>query len=458
MLYYYRTHLDKDNLIVKDSTINLGKNPVAELFYGGTQENPVYSRYLVHFNESSIKNLYDQCYLGDLTKVSHILKIKPTWFFGDGEDRCLASSYTLCVSRITQEWSEGCGYLYDCEGGCEQLIPLSCNASHSASNWYNATTEKAWEDEGIFNNLSGDPLYCTTIDCDNELNDYLEFDLTDEVNDILSGNTINYGYIVHLSPTFENFPEEQIKYLGFYTKDTDTYFQPFLETIYHGVIKDDRYNFILGKENKIYLHAFANNDAVILDQNPNVEIYNQQEELLFSGDSICVSKGIYESNVMLSGTTEQCQGLFEDKWMPLVKNNLNIGIHEDNIEPNNLSSYFSFNQDVLESPTFGFKFRGIKQNEVITKGERRKIFVDIYEAFTLNKRINLDKLEYKLYVKQGEHQLDIIDWSEGNLSLCDNWFYLDTSWMIPQIYYIDIKIEKNEEITYYNKEIKFSVQ
>lgn len=458
MLYYYRTHLDKDNVIVKDSTINLGKNPVAELFYGGTQENPIYSRYILHFDESDLKSLYDNCYLGDLTKTSHTLKLKPIWYFGDAQDRCLASSYTLCISKINQDWTEGCGYLYDCKGGCEQLLPLKCNATHSASNWLMADSETEWATDGVFDNLSGNTVACTTIDCENEIDDYLEFDLTDEVNNMLSGGQDNYGYIIHLSANFENFPENETKYLGFYTKDTDTYFQPFLETKYEHHMEDDRYNFILGKDNNIYLHAFAGSDAIVLDNAPDVEIFNQSEVSLYSGTSKCVSKGIYEAVVNFSGTVEDCQGLFTDKWSGLSKEGVSINDYEDQIEPFNINNHFSFNQEVYESPKYGFKFRGIKYNEVITKGERRKIFIDLYEAYSLKNKIPVDNVEYKLFVKQGEHELNIIDWSKANLSLCDNWFYLDTSWMIPQTYYLSLKIEKNEEISIYPQEIKFSVQ
>lgn len=458
MLYYYRTYLDKDNVIVKDSTINLGKNPVAELFYGGTQVDPVYSRYVFSFDESYLKNLYQNCFLGDLTKTSHILKLKPTWYFGDNEDLCSASSYTLCISKINQHWVEGCGYLYDCKGGCEQLLPLKCNASHSASNWFMANSEDEWEQEGVIDNLSGDTIQCVSIDCENELNDFIEFDLTDEINNMLSGGADNFGYVIHLSANFENFPENQTKYVGFYTKDTDTFFQPFIETKYDHVIEDDRYDFILNKENRIYLHTFKNNDGIILDQAPSVEIYNNNETLIYSGSSQCVSKGIYEASVQVSGTAEDCQGLYEDKWKDMAYMSASIGEHVDQIEPKNFSEVFSFNQDVYESPKYGFKFRGIKQNEIITKGEIRKIFVDLYEAYSLNKKTSLDKVFYKLYVKQGQHELTIIDWSKANLSLCDNWFYLDTSWMVEQFYYVSIKVEKNEEISLYNDVVKFSVQ
>ena len=46
---FWRTYFDKDNVIIKDSTVNLGKNPVTQLYFGGTYQNPSYSRYILHF-------------------------------------------------------------------------------------------------------------------------------------------------------------------------------------------------------------------------------------------------------------------------------------------------------------------------------------------------------------------------------------------------------------------------
>ena len=56
---YWRTYFDKDNVIVKDSSVNLGKNPIVSLYYGGTYGNSTYSRYIFHFPVEKLKQLYD---------------------------------------------------------------------------------------------------------------------------------------------------------------------------------------------------------------------------------------------------------------------------------------------------------------------------------------------------------------------------------------------------------------
>jgi hypothetical protein len=133
---YWRTYFDKDNVIIKDSTVNLGKNPIISLYYGGTYGNSTYSRYIFHFPVEKLKQLYGDCMLGDLTKVKHKLVLKPTRYFGNGLDMttaCLATAYDLCLFRTRQEWLEGCGYDFDCAERCDGYISPNCNSSFAAS-------------------------------------------------------------------------------------------------------------------------------------------------------------------------------------------------------------------------------------------------------------------------------------------------------------------------------------
>jgi len=48
----YRTYFDKDTVIVRNSCANTGRNPIAELFHGGSLDldEILYSRYLFGFD------------------------------------------------------------------------------------------------------------------------------------------------------------------------------------------------------------------------------------------------------------------------------------------------------------------------------------------------------------------------------------------------------------------------
>jgi hypothetical protein len=69
----------------------------------------------------------------------------------------------------------------------------------------------------------------------------------------------------------------------------------------------------------------------------------------------------------------------------------------------------------------------------------------------------VDNIFYRLYVKEGVEQLDIIPWTPINIGSCENFLYLYTEWMLPQIYYLDFKAISNQEERTYPEEIKFYI-
>ena len=76
-----RTYFDKNNTIISNSIANTGLNPVTELFYGGFDGIEKYSRFIFHFDETRLKNLYDNGTFTDLTKLKHTLRLTNTGSF-----------------------------------------------------------------------------------------------------------------------------------------------------------------------------------------------------------------------------------------------------------------------------------------------------------------------------------------------------------------------------------------
>ena len=58
----------------------------------------------------------------------------------------------------------------------------------------------------------------------------------------------------------------------------------------------------------------------------------------------------------------------------------------------------------------------------------------------------IDGLQYRLWVREGTTQVSVIDWQDINRAFLKNYFILDTSWMIPNKYFIDIKLTSNQEV------------
>jgi len=62
-----------------------------------------------------------------------------------------------------------------------------------------------------------------------------------------------------------------------------------------------------------------------------------------------------------------------------------------------------------------------------------------------------------LYVKEGSTEVNVIEWNDVNRTYLKNYFILDTSWMIPNEYFIDIKLTSNQLVKTYTNTMKFSI-
>jgi hypothetical protein len=77
----FRTYIDKDNTIIYNTLVNTGKNPIAELYYGGKETQPDYTRHLFYFDIEDLKSKYNSGELGDLSEVTHTLRMTNSSFF-----------------------------------------------------------------------------------------------------------------------------------------------------------------------------------------------------------------------------------------------------------------------------------------------------------------------------------------------------------------------------------------
>ena len=76
-----RTYIDKNNTIIFGTQINTGRNPIAELYYGGKETQEDYTRHLLYFDVSDLQEKYNCGELGDLTNVTHTLRMTNSSFF-----------------------------------------------------------------------------------------------------------------------------------------------------------------------------------------------------------------------------------------------------------------------------------------------------------------------------------------------------------------------------------------
>ena len=66
-----RTFFNKSNTIIKGSEVNLGMNPIMELYYGKS-----ISRGLLHFDITNLQNLVNNKVYPNISKLKHVLKMQ----------------------------------------------------------------------------------------------------------------------------------------------------------------------------------------------------------------------------------------------------------------------------------------------------------------------------------------------------------------------------------------------
>jgi len=146
---------------------------------------------------------------------------------------------------------------------------------------------------------------------------------------------------------------------------------------------------------------------------------------------------------------------YTDEWTNLFVG----GISQPNITNEFIihTNGYSIGTTVMKPKIYGYSVSGIKDDEKIKAGDTRKIFVSARVPYTVNQEALVDNIQYRLYVRQGNTQVEIIPWTKINKTFTDNYFLLDTSWMIPNEYYLDIKATSNQQVDTYSKVIKFQI-
>ncbi len=477
------SYFNRNNTIVYQSYVNTGRNPVMQLYYGdGGISTPIgYSRFIFDLDLTLLKEKYADgtISLNCSTGMTHTLKMTNTSAFNidllntsmpDGSMR--ATSFDLILFRIPpvdfnpslpQYWDEGVGYDFTDVGD-----PLGPNKAFSVrpSNYYQRTTIKDWEVPGIYNNRNQGPVpfsALTILDIQHfEFgNENIEFDMTNEINQILSGSFVDpAGWGIAYLPDVENLSGTTGSYsVGFFTRHTQTFYEPYLLTTYDDLIEDDRNNFTLNKANKLFLYIYENGEFKNLDQNPTVTIADSGGVPipgLQNLQSCLRTKGVYEITIpALTGYKTPC--MFTDTWSNLKLGGFNLPnqINEFTVYPMKKSIQIGTNTN--DPAQYGFSYYGIKQNEYILNTDIRKVGVIIKQAYTTNKQLpNVDG-QYRVYVREGNTEVIVQDWTKLNRTPNEYYFIFDTRDKIPNEYFIDMKVTTSGQVNVYKQQINFLI-
>ena len=106
---------------------------------------------------------------------------------------------------------------------------------------------------------------------------------------------------------------------------------------------------------------------------------------------------------------------------------------------------------------YGFDYYGIKQDEKIINTDIRKVGVIVKKAYSTNESIQKINVYYRIYVREGQTEVDVQEWTKVNRSYNQYYFLFDTRDKIPNEYFVDLKLNINSEVTTYKRQIKFQI-
>ena len=485
----YKTYIKKDCSIISGSKINTGLNPILSLRYG---KDTIVSRVLMYFDHSKVKELMDEGTMPNIEKMRHILKITNAGSLDftqlhkcetsdiNGDKRVRAVSFDLIFFLIPKDWDAGKGFDFSKnyfnvgfysrnQKDPERLV------SEDGCNWFNRMSGLAWDEPGVYSNDTLAAEYDKWAAGEESIvigrqhfdlgNESIEFDITDTFNSFLYGDIENHGIGIAFSPLLEVTDDEYENYVAFLGSKTNTFFEPFVETRYSDVVMDDRANFVLGKKNRLYLYCTIGDHLENLDINPTVTIRDGNGEII--RDSVNremtmimskkQSKGVYYVEFKLPRDIEP-DTMFYDTWTNIQYQGGVLDDVELDFTVKQSSNYFNIgNSTSVTNVTFTPSISGIQEKEQIFRGDVRKLVIKAKPSYSTNTVQLVDDMSIRIYVMDGEREIDVIEWDAVNKGFAENYYLIDTGMLIPQTYHIDVRIKYGMNSIIHHDVLKFDI-
>ena len=492
-----RSYVDKNSTIQSNSYVNTGRNPIIELNFGASDyivPNYGYSRLLFNLDLELLRENITSGIIstGCTTGMTHVLQMTNTSSFDNellntfmSNERRRATSFDLILFRIPktsgttgnpQPWDEGVGFDYtdsninqnSSHGGSTPITYVDSRAySTRPSNWYQTTTISGWSQSGVYNNKNEGTVNYSglTIVARQHFelgNENINMDMSNEINGILNGTITGVtGWGVAYLPQIENITGLTDSYsVAFFSRHTQTFYQPFLQTTYDDLVKDNRNLFLKSQENKLYLYVYQNGDYVNLDSDPVVRIEDRNGDAVagMATLSTCLrTRGIYEVIVPngFSGSPTPCQ--YYDIWSGLTINGQPLPNVTNQFTLQQYSAGIHIGSMSKEPDIYGFDFYGILQDEKILNSDIRKVGVTIKKAYTGQVLLQDISAFYRVYVREGTTEVLVQDWTPINKTPNEYYFIFDMRDKIPNQYYVDIQVNTSGEKDTYKRQLTFNI-
>ncbi len=454
----FRTYFSKNDSLIENNLSNNSQNPVSEISYGTV--NSEVSRLIFDFDLAPLISRIQEGHINPERIVRHVLHLTNTIqnaqeYVGKRSyslDLERASSFSLDLFNVSEDWDEGNGYdfVWNDRPDFVYVDEINPSPNQQAVNWYYRKTNVPWTVSGG-SYVSGVTQILGTQYFEDGSED-VEIDITDYINSRLATSGVtgttgftgaSFGLGLKFSDDLEALETLYRQVVGFHVKDTHTFYEPYVETVIDDTIIDDRNYFYLDKDNDLYLYVNVGNSPQNITVN-NVDIYDFEDQLVATatGNSIVnVSKGVYRITLNIDSDEYPDAVIFRDIW------NLTINgkefQHEGQFYLISQNNFFTFdNSNQIDLDNYSFYFWGIKQQEKLVAGDYRKVRLTVKELYPNQDGFKPLDVEYRVYTTVGEkYQLDVIPFTPVNRTNSGYEINLDTSWLIPQDYCLELRLK-----------------
>lgn len=457
------TFLSKCNTIVDGSLSNTGLNPILQLYYGN-----MHTRGLIYFDEGKVKALCDDRTYPDTSILKHVLKMWnvsdinvpgitkrfPDSYLTGLRER--ATSYDLLLLKAPADWDSGRGFDFS------QVNTLEGYRGYSeyGSNWYHATTDTLWKTPGVYDTqevleeleqIETDGKYVSdgnivAIQHFDFGNEPIEMDITDTFNEFIEHPEQNHGFVLMFSPRLEMSRQRISQYSGFFTCNTNTFFEPYVQTTSLEPIQDDRASFYLNKPNKLYFYANVNGNRENLDEKPICTI----DDLSYHPQAKQQSKGVYYVEYRINSSDDTTPTTHTDTWSNIKYDGIeypDVSLRFTTL-PNGEYMQFGLPFDTERKPRYDVTLSGINRDEKIPQGEIRRLVVHVRAQYTSDQEAPSAQVDYRVYAMFDNKEMEVIEWQPVDKEYATYIIPIATDNFVPQVYHVDLRVKYgNETIT-----------
>jgi len=455
-----RSYFKKQATLIRNSFTNSSRNPVFELSYGGTTNSATtyVSRYIFNVDLDNLISKITSNTINQNTVQSHVLKVKNCISMNDGYigvdlvTSKRASGFDLAFVKLNEAFDEGTGYDYIYNDAQYREVELN----KSSANWYNRKNPQVtWSQSGVFTGTT-DNLSASTILGTQRFeigNEDIEIDITNYVNGILFSGNPNNGVAIVYSANTESLTSITKNVVTFFSKYTQTFFEPFLETTYNDRVNDEL----------CCMNFDVPNDFFFVSQSPISAV--TKFEIIDSNDTVITSTTIgftnlngynYKYTATIDSENYEDQEIFTSKWY-----------YTQYGKSKTLEKQFNISKiDLNDGTTLTYATEvfinvlGIKSNEIITKkvGVKRLIFKAKRLIETRILKNIVGDIEFRIYVNQGNNQIDVIPFTKASKVNDEYFTEIDFSWFISHDYTIEVRALDKNSVQYPNTNyVKFRV-